>query len=315
MKDIAQKIGVIYDKECPVCNHFACALTESKNIDMINGRIDSKLLKNAQERGLDIDKGLIAFSNNKFYYGSEAITFIAKNTKAKGVFSLAGQALLRHPSITKIIYPFLVLIRRIILFILGRSLIEDHKKTIMENIREQPNTTNSNVLTLHMGNSFDRLSPLLKKAHTGKVQLTGTATVKRGNILAKLICGIFRFPKEAPEVALTVDCDHQENSMTWKRNFSGLRMESNFEQKGAYLIEHLGPLAMSFKAVEENGSLVYNFYKTRIFGIPIPKMLGPQVEAGEKEEAGKYKFHVKVNLFLIGLVISYSGDLEVTAMN
>lgn len=167
------------------------------------------------------------------------------------------------------------------------------------------------VLEVHMGENFKRLDPLLKKVHVGSVRLQGTVEVKRGGILARLICTFFRFPRENPNAKLRVDCEHNRDSMVWKRDFDGLKMESNFRRQGEFLMEYLGPLAMSFKAVETNGALEYQFIKTKMFGIPIPAVLSPQVEAVESESDGKYCFSVRVKMFLIGMVISYGGTLDV----
>lgn len=175
---------------------------------------------------------------------------------------------------------------------------------------ESANHQNS-ILNLHMKDEFFRLAPLLQKAHTGKNKLEGTAQVTRGNLFARAICNAFHFPKAENDVHLRVDCDHTTDSMIWRRNFNGLTMQSHFRRKGEYLVEHLGPLAMSFKAVEVNGQLEYRFVKTRFFGIPMPNIFSPQIKAAEREVDGTYHFSVEVSMFLIGMVIAYSGKLTV----
>lgn len=171
---------------------------------------------------------------------------------------------------------------------------------------------NDSVLAIHMGEAFNKLSPLLQKTHIGNNQLKGTVNVCRGNWIAHIVCNAFHFPKEGENVPLQVDCSHTPDSMIWVRDFNGLKMKSHFQRKGEYLIEHLGPLAMSFKAVEEHAQLHYAFIHTRCFGIPVPKFLSPQVVAFETENNGQYEFNVEVRLFLIGKVLSYGGRLAVT---
>jgi hypothetical protein len=171
--------------------------------------------------------------------------------------------------------------------------------------------TNS-ILAVHMGDSFDSLAPLLQAAHLGKNRLRGLASVQRGNFMARIFCVMFHLPKQIFQVDLTVDCEHTTDSMIWKRNFDGLVMESHFKKNGEYLVEHLGPLAMSFKAVEQRGELHYQFVKTRFFGIPMPNLLSPHVIAFEKEVDNQYQFCVEVKMFLVGLVIAYAGNLQLT---
>lgn len=169
---------------------------------------------------------------------------------------------------------------------------------------------NNSVIANHMNSNFDSLAPLLQRAHVGKVRLSGLADVRQGNFLARIVCNIFRFPKENVNVDLTVDCDHKKESMVWKRDFDGLKMNSSFKICGEYLVEKLGPLALYFKILEVNGTLHYDFIKTRIFGIPVPTFMCPQIIAFEKEVAGQYEFSVEVKLFMIGRVIDYGGTLN-----
>ncbi len=168
-----------------------------------------------------------------------------------------------------------------------------------------------NILSIHMGSEFNKLSPLLQLAHSGNKKLEGIALVKRGNLFARFICNVFHFPKEEKDVHLRVDCHHTADSMIWNRDFNGLKMQSHFRRKGDYLIEHLGPLAMSFKADEINNQLEYRFVKTKFFGIPMPNILSPQIKAAEREVEGAYHFSVEVSMFLIGMVIAYNGELSV----
>ena len=87
-------------------------------------------------------------------------------------------------------------------------------------------------------------------------------------------------------------------------------MESHFVKDGSYLVERLGPLAMSFNAIEQQGELHYQFIKTRLFGIPLPKIVSPQIAAFEREVGGRYQFSVEVKMFPVGLVIAYAGELQ-----
>ncbi len=168
----------------------------------------------------------------------------------------------------------------------------------------------ASVLMAHMGESFQRLSPLLQQVHDGKQRIEGIANVQQGNWAARIICRLFQFPKANPQAQLSVDCEHTENTMHWKRNFDGLKVESHFTQDGDFLIEYLGPLALSFKAIEKDRALHYQFIKTRLWGIPMPNVFSPQVIAYEQEYEGRYRFSVNVTMFLIGSVIRYGGELQ-----
>lgn len=299
-------IEVIYDGACPICNHFACALNDSANIKTINAREPSDRLTEAEQMDLDIDRGLIVYSQQKFYYGTDALQVVANNTQTKGVLGWLNRNFMRHKIAAKILYPFGVLARRVLLFVLRRPLIT---------VSNQHNFNNeTNPLKAHMGSAFDRLAPLLQQTHTGKTRLTGKVQVEHGNWVAKLICIIFRFPKSGTDIDLTVDCEHRNGRMTWERDFNGQRMYSYFNNKGKFLVEHLGPMALNFTAVENEQRIRYDFGATRFLGIPMPKFLSPRVVAGERAEGDEYVFHVLVNMFLIGPVISYRGKLKLEVL-
>lgn len=166
------------------------------------------------------------------------------------------------------------------------------------------------VLANHMGQQFLRLAPLLQNVHTGNKRLAGVVNVRQGNFLARLICNVFRFPRANPKTELIVICQHTHNAMLWQRYFDGHEMQSHFSIDGEFLVEHLGPLAMSFKAVEKDGALHYQFTRTRFLGIPVPAFLSPEIIAFEKEHQGKYVFSVSVNMFPAGIIISYGGELN-----
>ena len=69
----------IYDGECPFCNHFAELLeikSKIKNISIIDGRKNQKIISSLLEKGYDIDKGAILLSGDDIFHGSEAINTI-----------------------------------------------------------------------------------------------------------------------------------------------------------------------------------------------------------------------------------------------
>ncbi|ARU54131.1 multipass membrane protein [Oleiphilus messinensis] len=168
-----------------------------------------------------------------------------------------------------------------------------------------------NIFTTHIGEEFHELSPLLQKVHTGHSRMEGCIAVKRGGKLANIICNIFGFPRHNLQTDLAVECDHNAESMVWVRYFDGLKMSSRFISGNNCLVEKLGPLSMRFKTRVNEGALEYHFLGTRLFGIPMPAFLCPQIKAREQEKNGYYSFNVSVSMFLIGFVLSYGGELSV----
>jgi predicted DCC family thiol-disulfide oxidoreductase YuxK len=135
-KHLKNEMTLIYDKECPMCNHFACRVENSDNqIRLLNGREDTDLLRQATGNNLDIDKGIIVFSNDRFFYGPDAIVLLASDVEITGIVGFFSRYLLRNRVISRILYPFLVLIRQILLRLNGMPLIR-HKREDVRSLRE-----------------------------------------------------------------------------------------------------------------------------------------------------------------------------------
>ena len=163
-----------------------------------------------------------------------------------------------------------------------------------------------------MGDDFHKLPSLLRLAHTGAKRLEGCVSVKRGGKLANLICNVFGFPLENNKTHLVVECSHFTDKMQWVRYFDGFKMSSHFISKKQCLVEKLGPLSLEFNAIANGATLEYQFSKTKLFGIVLPSIFSPKITAYEQEAAGKYLFFVSVHMFMVGLVLSYGGEMEVS---
>lgn len=170
----------------------------------------------------------------------------------------------------------------------------------------------NSIMKIHLGEDYFSFPPLLQHVHNGSTRLKGRVEVRAGNFLARLICRIFKLPPQSQNCKLTVDCRYNRDSMSWIRNFDGLIMESSFHLRDGDLIENLGPLSLATKAVVEGNRLVYKFMGTKLFGIPLPNIFSPNILAYEEERDGRYHFKVEVKMPLVGFVIAYGGELEVT---
>tara|TARA_Y100000589_G_C27082879_1_gene600418 strand:+ start:646 stop:1029 length:384 start_codon:yes stop_codon:yes gene_type:complete len=119
------KFTFIFDGECPFCNHFAQLLeikSQIKNISILDGRKNPKLIKTLLLKGYDLDKGAILLKNEEIFHGSRAI-----NTICKEIHNPSGKLLeilsitFKSSARTKFIFPFLVTARRLALISKGVS--------------------------------------------------------------------------------------------------------------------------------------------------------------------------------------------------
>ena len=113
----------IYDGECPFCNHFAELLelqSKIRNISIINGRKNKKLISSLLEKGFDIDKGAILLNGDNIYHGAEAINTVCKqiNNPSGNLLKLLSK-IFKSNKRTNLLFPFLVVARRFALISKG----------------------------------------------------------------------------------------------------------------------------------------------------------------------------------------------------
>ena len=114
------KLTFIYDGECPFCNQFAELLELKSNLPNLE-------IKNARESpnqipdNYDMDiKGAILIKDGKFLSGAAAIHFVCKEIKEPSDQLLKLlTSIFASEKTTKLVFPFLILGRRILLLLKG----------------------------------------------------------------------------------------------------------------------------------------------------------------------------------------------------
>ena len=118
-------ITFIYDGECPFCNHFAELLelrSKIKNISILDGRKNQKIINSLLDKGYDIDKGAILLKDDYIYHGAEAINTVCKeiNDPSSSLLKLLSK-FFKSSKRTRILFPFLIRARRVALISKGVS--------------------------------------------------------------------------------------------------------------------------------------------------------------------------------------------------
>ena len=115
----------IYDGECPFCNHFAELLelkSKIKNISILDGRKNPKIINSLLKKGYDIDKGAILLKGNEIFHGAEAINTISnqiQNPSSKLLKLLSN--IFKSGKRTNLLFPLLLRARRFTLISKGVS--------------------------------------------------------------------------------------------------------------------------------------------------------------------------------------------------
>ena len=120
---MSSKLVFIYDGECPFCNHFAELLELRSGLPEMtikNARENLPEMKALLERGYDLDNGAILLKGEEVLHGASAIKWVCSQIKKPSDKLLKLIAITFSSNFrTDIIFPFLLLTRRSLLFFKG----------------------------------------------------------------------------------------------------------------------------------------------------------------------------------------------------
>lgn len=164
-----------------------------------------------------------------------------------------------------------------------------------------------------LGDRFPHLQPQVRLLHevTGKVVWRGEADVARGtNPLCRLAGWITSLPRDGAAIPLEVRFEPTDGGETWTRTFGNSVFRTRQFPCGQLLCERAGPVTFRFRLAVEDGALSLQLDGMRVLGVPVPRFLHAVVATREWEEDGLYRFDVRSELPLAGLLVHYRGWLK-----
>jgi predicted DCC family thiol-disulfide oxidoreductase YuxK len=125
-------ILLVYDKECPLCNAY-CQVVRIResvgNLRIVDARESSAVMQEITSMGLDIDQGMVLKMEDQLYYGTDAIHALALISSRSGVFNRFNYWVFKSKRASGILYPVMREGRNLLLKILGKTKINNLKKT------------------------------------------------------------------------------------------------------------------------------------------------------------------------------------------
>jgi predicted DCC family thiol-disulfide oxidoreductase YuxK len=109
---------LIYDDECPLCRNSAHALNIKHavgNLVLINAREAHPLIDATYERGFDLDQGIVVIYHQQYYFGADAVHFLAMLNSPIGFVNKIAATLFSNRLTATILYPIIKSIRRFFL--------------------------------------------------------------------------------------------------------------------------------------------------------------------------------------------------------
>jgi hypothetical protein len=164
-----------------------------------------------------------------------------------------------------------------------------------------------------LGPKFDMLPARVRELHDLSAPATwhGRADVERGpSWVARAMATLLSFPAPGRDQPLSVSFTPDAGREIWTRRFGETVFPSLQYAQGDRLFERVGPSSLVFALDVSPDGLSLILSGVRFLGIPLPRMLHPDVRTLESERDGRYRFEVEATLPLIGLLVRYSGWLE-----
>ncbi len=120
-------LSIVYDGQCPFCTAYVklVRLRETVGgVELIDARGDHPMLEDIRAHGLDLDNGMVVAMNDEFHHGDRAMTLLAAMTTPSGAFNRLVRLGFSQPAISRLLYPPLVLGRKLTLRLLGRPALD-----------------------------------------------------------------------------------------------------------------------------------------------------------------------------------------------
>jgi hypothetical protein len=165
-----------------------------------------------------------------------------------------------------------------------------------------------------IGPRYESLPRELRAVHDGILprSFSGTCRVERGAGWISRLCGsIAGLPAAADSVALRLRIDRHRDGERWQRDFGGVYMCSTLRDRQGQLEERLGPAVMRFALDAPGEAIEWRLTRVRVLGVPLPLSWFRGVRACEAHEGGRYRFDVRAELPIAGLLVHYRGTLDV----
>jgi hypothetical protein len=163
-----------------------------------------------------------------------------------------------------------------------------------------------------LGSGWEGLPSRLRRLHE-EGAATGSFTIRRGRgPLAALACWLCGFPAAGEDVPTRLRVRQDGELQYWERSFGGHPLVTVQRAWPEGLLgERLGPMECVFRLRASAQGIAYEQVGTWLclgsWRLPLPRLLGPRIEALATEVPEGMRAWVKVGSALAGWLLTYEG--------
>lgn len=171
----------------------------------------------------------------------------------------------------------------------------------------------SPLFAVLLGPAFDALPGPVRALHVaqGGRRYAGSVEVERGpGLLSRLVAFATHLPP-AGSGPLCVEIEASPQQERWTRFIGGRAMPSRLWRDGDVLCERLGLATFGFRLEVVDGAIAWRVVRVQALGVSLPARWFAGVGARESADGERYAFDVWASLPLAGLLVHYSGWLDV----
>jgi len=120
------EIKIIYDGECPLCQNYVRLVKLREIIDdvqLIDARTNPDYVSAMNDKGLNIDQGMLVVYGDALYYGADAMHILSMLSNPKSWINAFIAFFFKNKTLAKLLYPICKAFRNAVLFILRRTKI------------------------------------------------------------------------------------------------------------------------------------------------------------------------------------------------
>ena len=120
----AQGPMIVYDGECPFCAAYVrmARLSDAAGtVTMVDARGDHPVTAEAWAAGLDLHQGMVVKLDGQMHHGAQGLVVLNALTTRSGIFNRIMRVAFASPARARLLYPPLVLGRRIVLWLLRKK--------------------------------------------------------------------------------------------------------------------------------------------------------------------------------------------------